>query len=97
MKKQMTVEQIYDEAIRQWGVEKQLRQAQEECGELVAAINQYIRGTRRAEHVVTEIADVQIMVEQLIKVFGQAEVASERHKKLTRLEDRLGPVTIIPK
>ena len=39
--------------------------------------------------VCTEIADVQIMMEQLAIIYGKEDVASERKYKLERLKERL--------
>lgn len=88
---------VYERAIKAWGEEAQLRQTQEECAELIAAINQMLRGTRRREHVIEEIADVKIMIEQMEHMFDKDEIAAARKKKLIRLEDRLQPPTIVPK
>lgn len=41
------------------------------------------------DDIITEIADVMIMCEQLSNYFGKEKVALERERKLTRLEERL--------
>lgn len=60
---------IYDERIKtiadHYGIKKQLRQLAEECSELaVEASHSARKGT--AVKIIEEIADVQIMIEQII-------------------------------
>lgn len=47
------------------------------------------RGRVGEDDIITEIADVMIMCEQLSNYFGKEKVALERERKLTRLEERL--------
>ncbi len=77
----------YKRAITAWGIESQLWMAVEECGELLAALNQHQRG--RNVDVCGEIADVTIMCRQLAIVFGEGEVDEAIHNKLVRLRSRL--------
>jgi len=60
-----------------------------EVGELLSALNKYKRGRATKEDVITEIADVQIMCEQLAFVFGEEEVEHEHERKLIRLQQRI--------
>lgn len=76
-------------AIDTWGQEQQLRQLQEECGEVIAATNRYLRGTGSVDSLAEEIADVEIMCEQARLIVGSERVAHFRRLKLARLEDRL--------
>ena len=76
-------------AVRVWGEHKQLRQLTEECGELVAAVNQYERGRITAEQLASEVADVRIMVAQASAIIGAALVEAQLDAKLDRLEVRL--------
>ena len=62
---------IYQEAIARWGAESQLRMAQEECGELIAAINRFDRERCWPEAVAEEIADVMITCEQAALLVGE--------------------------
>ena len=48
-----------------------------------------LRGRVGEDDIITEIADVMIMCEQLSNYFGKEKVALERERKLTRLEERL--------
>lgn len=74
-------------AVRLWGAPKQLRQLTEECGELVAAVNQYERGRITAEELAAEIADVLIMVLQARCIIPKVDVYVDC--KLERLEVRI--------
>ena len=53
-----------------YGMENQLPIVIEEMSELTKEICKYIRGNDNLNDIVEEIADVQIMVEQLISLFG---------------------------
>jgi NTP pyrophosphatase (non-canonical NTP hydrolase) len=56
---------VYSDAINEFGLLSQMRMCQEECGELIAAINQFLRGRIGLKDLAEEVADVRIMVEQM--------------------------------
>lgn len=77
---------IYKLALEHWGMSSQVSMAMGECGELIAALNQFFtqkKGTK--EDVITEIADVEIMCAQLRIIVGSDLVDKEKEKKLERL------------
>jgi NTP pyrophosphatase (non-canonical NTP hydrolase) len=74
-----------ERAVNLWGAEKQLRQMSEECGELVAAINQHERGRITEDELASEIADVLITAAQARYIIGQ-KVDAHVLAKLERLE-----------
>ena len=87
---------IYEQALELWGEDAQLRLAQEECAELIVAINHRQRSIdHRPRHVpsddfiIEEIADVEIMIEQLKTIFGAEKVAAAKKIKIERLIDRM--------
>jgi len=80
---------ICQEALLAFGNEAQIDMLCEEVGELLSAINKYRRGRCAEKDVVTEIADVEIMLKQMELIFGRAEVMEERQYKLSRLKQRL--------
>lgn len=85
---------VYDEmicwdAVTTFGVENQLDMVIEECAELIDAIQKYRRGRVERAGVITEIADVEIMCQQLRACFGSNEVATERDRKIKRLAERI--------
>lgn len=84
----MTEEEILISAIKTFGAYEQERVAIEECAELIQAISHKHRG--REHNIAEEIADVEIMLEQL-KVINNchAETAQIRKEKIERLYERV--------
>lgn len=92
-------ESVYRQAIDAWGVQAQAGMVAEECGELVAALNQFLRGRVSGVSVLREIADVQIMLSQaeeiIAEVTGESISAVEaalevaKDAKLCRLREML--------
>lgn len=93
---------LLDRATEVFGVEHQWRMTQEECGELIVAINHNLRGRGSVDAVIEEIADVLIMVEQAMRMLCRNEhlltnslpgepnrVEHRVEQKLERLEQRL--------
>ena len=84
----MTDNQIYTTAIRTYGEYHQECLAMEECAELIQAINHKHRG--REYNIAEEIADVEIMLEQLKIINNCAEEVAAIHKtKVERLFNRV--------
>lgn len=79
---------ILNAAISVYGEEAQENMAVEECAELIQAINKKHRG--QEHNIPEEIADVEIMLEQL-KIINDCaeETARIKAKKLERLSDRV--------
>lgn len=76
-------------AVEKFGPESQMDMSIEECSELINALCKLRRGRVGPIDVVTEIADVQIMCEQLAYMFGEKSVADERKRKIERLRKRI--------
>lgn len=85
----MDIEKLCQEALKIWGAEMQEWIAIEEMAELTNALAKYRRGRNNLHDIVTEIADVQIMMTQLQLCFGKEEVDHERNRKLIRLYDTI--------
>jgi hypothetical protein len=84
------MESLLHRAIKLWGREKQWRQVQEECAELIAAINRAERGRYDAEEQrLEEVVDVWIMVNQARLLVGEAYFQLALQRKLARLETRV--------
>lgn len=84
----MTEQEIFLRAISVFGEEMQEGVAMEECAELIEAISHKHRG--RPHNIPEEIADVEIMIEQLKIINGcAAEVEEIRKKKVDRLFERI--------
>jgi GTP cyclohydrolase FolE2 len=84
----MTNEDILRIAIKKYGIQSQERQAVEECSELILAISHKQRG--REHNLIEEIADVEIMLEQLKMINDCHErVESIKAIKIKRLYHRI--------
>lgn len=83
----------FEDIINHFGVNRQSRQAMEECGELIQAINKMLRypddEIKRLE-LIEEIADVLIMITQLKIIFDieQSEIRRMMNYKKSRLVQR---------
>jgi translation initiation factor 2 alpha subunit (eIF-2alpha) len=83
----MSEKEIYRQAIDKWG---QITMVFEEMAELQKELCKSLRGKENRIEIAEEMADVEIMLEQMKILFG-IEEGVERHKtlKLQRLEGRL--------
>ena len=91
--------EILQKAIKHYGTHNQMLKCIEECGELSRAVSRILTELSSGdgftteesqENLYEELADVLIMVEQMIMMFKCAgEVSSQRLKKLNRLKERL--------
>lgn len=81
--------QIYNDAIQKYGIMPQVLMVVEECGELLSALSKFNRSRIEAPEVITELADVSIMVEQMAVYFGYEDFIKEKNRKLERLAKRL--------
>lgn len=86
---QMDVINLYNQVINTYGIEAQVWMLIEECGELLNAFAKFRRGRSTKEDIITELADVHIMVEQMAFYFGLNEFTVEKERKLKRLRKRL--------
>ena len=93
-------EKAYNDAIgriaEHYGAGAQSMQTCEECAELIQAVSKLTRGVTemRISALVEEIADVRIMMSQLMELYGipEAEVAALVDVKLDRQISRIAPV-----
>lgn len=82
-------EEFYKKLIKHFSAEQQQTVAIEELSELTKEICKHQRGTGNVHHIAEEIADVTIMLEQLIIMFGcSAEVELLKEQKLQRTKER---------
>ena len=79
---------LYQKAIDVWGIEAQRNMAFEELGELNTALARDRRGRATKEEILTELADVTIMCEQLALFLGYDDYEKEIDNKLVRLRDK---------
>ena len=81
----------YKQAIKTYGEKAQKLMAIEEMSELTKEICKDFRGKLNREHLIEEMADVLIMLDQMLvlyKISGE-EVGLMRIKKVERLKERL--------
>lgn len=85
--------QVLDKAMQTWGFGGNFGMLVEECGELLAAMNQLCRGRVDENAVITELADVSLVLDAFASYFGYDKFAAERQRKLERLQKRLDKIT----
>lgn len=83
----MDKSEVYKKAIREYGEYAQLDVAIEEMAELMQAISKFKRG--KSHNVEEEVADVEIMIEQLKIIFDSKKIEQIKREKIDRLEQRL--------
>ena len=86
----MNKNELYAKAKDTYGLEAQLIVAIEECSELQKELTKYLRGKGSRKNIAEEVADVEIMIEQ-IRYFFDLGISVEMVKKikLERLEKRV--------
>ena len=83
---------IYKKAINTFGESAQMIVALEECSELQKEITKLLRGKGNLEHLAEEMADVEIMLEQLELIYGVGLIQQKqvfKENKLKRLAERI--------
>ena len=83
---------IYEEAINRYGIQHQSIVAIEELSELIKEITKACRNLANQDHMAEEIADVIIMINQLIIMYGinREDIDLFIQYKIHRLEKMLG-------
>ena len=78
---------VYDKCLEKWGLKLQLVVLTEECGELIHKVSKWIRGIELHDWktyptgVAEEIADVEIMIEQVKRARPDIVYEIEQYKK----------------
>lgn len=86
-KKVIDQKPIYQKAIKTFGTPIQIVVCMEEMAELIKELSKDLRNKGNIEHIAEEIADVMIMLEQMILIFNcDVEVKNYRLQKLERLK-----------
>lgn len=81
--------EVFLKALETYGFEAQRMMVIEECSELMNVLAKHVRGRCQVDEIITELADVAIMVEQMALHFGYKEFLDERQRKIERLNERL--------
>lgn len=80
---------IYKEAVNHFGADNQLKKLEEECLELALAIHHFREGKGEEPHVISEIADVKIMLWQMNYIFNTEHIGDAIDYKRQRLEGKI--------
>lgn len=85
------VNKAIGEIAEHYGARAQTLQLCEECGELIQAASKLARGTTGISSLIEEIADVRIMMSQLMYLYGipETEIATLVERKLERQLERI--------
>lgn len=81
--------EVYKDALTQYGYSKQEWVLIEEIGELLNALSKFKRGRVKVEDIITELADVHVMVEQIALFYGWDCFLEEKYAKVNRLKIKL--------
>ena len=83
----MKDEEIYKKAMDKWGRELQIIMGIEEMAELTKALVKHLRGKGNSDDILEEMADVDIMLGQLKRMFNVFDRFNKiRRVKMDRLE-----------
>ena len=81
---------IYRAALEKFGADSQILMVFEEMAELQKELCKHSRGAGNVDHIAEEIADVQIMLEQMIVLHDcRAMVRTYKAAKIKQLHERL--------
>lgn len=80
---------IYKKAINLWGVNNQIEMLVEECAEVIHSIKKLHRKRISKRDVCGELADLEIMLEQMRLIFNPIDIDRAREQKISRLLDRI--------
>ena len=85
------ITEVYKQAIETYGVRAQKLMAIEEMSELTKEICKDFRGKLNREHLIEEMADVTIMLDQMLLIYeiSGEEILSMCGRKMKRLKERL--------
>lgn len=61
----MSGKTIFEQAVEKWGPTSQVGMVNEEAGELITVLNQWVRGRVHSSKVAEEVADMAIMLDQI--------------------------------
>ena len=81
--------ELYRTVLGRFGIAHQRMKLFEEMGELMNAIAKHTAGRVIDADVITELADVAIMIEQIALFYGHENFLNEKKRKQLRLKERL--------
>lgn len=80
---------FYHTVIETFGAPAQVWMLVEQCGEVLNALAKYRRGRGSKEDIISQLACVHIMVEQIACLFGWDDFEAEKVRKLQRLHKEI--------
>lgn len=83
---------LYQKVSTKYGVRAVLTKGTEELAELISAIAKLLNSPIEDDNVCEEIADVEIMIEQLRLIFDSDKIDEYKKYKLERLEKMVNEV-----
>lgn len=84
------LDELYKQCVFYWGFERQAHMLQEECAELIVAVSHYLRNRDSSLHeVIEEIADAQLMINQMVSYLGRAAVDQMIDVKSDKIKKKL--------
>ena len=87
----MSEEEIYDKALEKFGMEAQILMCIEEMSELTKELCKNDRGVENSLKIAEELADVEIMLEQIALIFKVGKlVVIFKQEKLAKLSRLIG-------
>jgi NTP pyrophosphatase (non-canonical NTP hydrolase) len=85
----MAFRELYAATLNKWGEAAQYDQAVEECAELITTLKHLRRGRADETAVAEELADVYLMIGQLVYMLGEDRVVAAVERKVARLQEHL--------
>lgn len=91
-------QEIYKEALEKWGSAAQIEMLVEECSEVIQSIQKLKRSyysndderiTQSESNVCEELADLNIMLEQMMLIFDSSKISKFKNEKIERLKSRI--------
>lgn len=87
------INELYNKAIELWGIESQVKMGIEEASELIQALCKMMRGPneRRYQNLCEEIADLEIVMDQIKKIYNIDEklVNKFKEEKLEKFKNKI--------
>lgn len=83
------INEICIKAVQKWGKDHQIDKCIEECAELMNELIKQRDNRSNIEDIADEIADVDIMLEQMKYIYGYDRCEAHKAKKLERLKEKI--------
>jgi NTP pyrophosphatase (non-canonical NTP hydrolase) len=88
-----TNNELYSAVINHWGIDHQVNKTIEEAAELIQALCHFRDSKIALPDLIDEIADIQIMSEQMALLFGEEAVALRKKIKIRAIAGFVALIT----